>query len=66
MGLGSRWGVDAMSSSELKVNFLSDPERQLSVWKELRLTKRREVSVWVGRDPLLSFFLALIVGLYFY
>ena len=35
-------GEDAMSSYDAKVSFLSEPERQLRVWKELRRTNRLE------------------------
>lgn len=55
-------GEDAMSSYDAKASFLSEPERQLRVWKELRRTNRLEFSVWVGSEPLLIFFLALMQG----
>lgn len=54
-----------MSSYDAMASFLSEPERQFKVWKELRRTNRLEFYVWVGSEPLLIFFLALMQGLGF-
>lgn len=54
-----------MSCSYTLANFLSEPERQFKVWKELRRTNRLEFYVWVGSEPLLIFFLALMQRLVF-